>query len=239
MKQIVSRIILAICVAAVAFCGWNIYSYYNIAQQKSSGIEKLGTAIHASTKDSPVSYEELHSKNTDYKGWIWFDSNLITLPVMQTDENDYYLKHNLNRELSLGGAPFIDAANSMNDQNITIYGHTVFNDSSDLVFTPLKKMLDQSVFDQNKRFYIDWEDGVKTYQIFAVCNIDVSDDSWNFTQNIFQSDSDFYAFVKNAKQRSVVSADVDVAAVDSLVTLQTCTELYTTKRIVIIAKEVK
>lgn len=239
MRQIASKIILAICAAACAFCGWNIYGYYYERNNVDSSIKDMETEIQTSSNESPVSYQELKQRNSDYKGWIWFDSKLISLPIMQTSENDYYLKRNIDKEESLGGTPFIDAANLLSDQNITIYGHTVFDDSSNLAFTPLRQLLDQNTYDQNKRFYIDWESGVKTYQIFAVCDIDVDDDSWGFTQNDFQSDSSFYDFVRNAKQRSSISADVDVAATDSLVTLQTCTELHSTKRLVIVAKELK
>jgi sortase B len=238
MGMVIRKMLLASCAATVAFCGWNIYSYYDDMHDASEKESQLITSVQASDKEAPVSYEELHSRNTDYQGWIWFDSNLISLPIMQTDENDYYLKRNLDKEISLGGTPFIDAANSLTDQNITIYGHTVFMDDSNLVFTPLKSMLDQGTFDENKRFHIAWKDGTKTYQIFAVCNVDSEEDSWEFSQNVFQSDQEFYTFVHEAKKHSSISTDVDVAATDQLITLQTCTELDSTKKVVIVAKEI-
>lgn len=237
MNRIVGKIILALCAGTIAFCGFNIYSYYDQMHTASSSFSQLITTVKASETVSPVSYEELSAKNTDYRGWIWFDTSLISLPIVQTEENDFYLKKNLDKEYSLGGTPFIDAANSMTDQNLTIYGHTVFMDDSNLVFTPLRKLLDQNTYDQNKRFHIDWKDGIKTYQIFAVCSVDQSDDSWNYTQNIFQTDDAFYDFIHQAYKRSAISSDIDVAATDNLVTLQTCAELHSQTRIVVFAKE--
>lgn len=238
MKRTIQKIILCICAAVIAFCGWSIYDYYNQMHQTKDHFTQFVTSVHALDTESPVSYEELYAQNTDYRGWIWFDSNLISLPIVQTDQNDSYLKMDLTKEESLGGIPFIDAADSLTDQNLTIYGHTVFMDDSNLVFTPLKQLLNQGTYDQNKRFHIDWEDGVKTYQIFAVCNIDKDEDSWNYTQNIFQSDQDFYSFIHQAKNHSCISSDIDIKATDQLITLQTCAELYSSKKIVIIAKEV-
>jgi len=242
MKNIVGKIILTVCAAAVAFCGWNIYQSYQDIHAVKNTTSQFVTQVNATEEEpvkSPVSYTELHENNTDYRGWIWFDSGLISLPIMQADENQYYLNHNLNKENDMCGEPFIDAANSLTDQNITIYGHTVFQDSNDLMFTPLKKLLDQQTFDQNQRFYIEWADGIRTYQIFAVCDIDYAEDSWNYTQNIFQTDKNFYTYVHAARKHSSVTADIDVAATDQLVTLQTCTELSSTKRTIIVAKEIK
>lgn len=243
MKKIISRIILIACAAAVAFCGWNIYQSYQDIHREKDSVNQFVTQVNASDSDqkitSPVSFSQLHDQNTDYRGWIWFDSNLISLPIVQSDSNDYYLRKNLNKEYDVYGTPFIDAANSLTDQNVTIYGHSSHKEDAGMMFTPLKVLLEQQSFDQNQRFHIDWEGGIKTYQIFAVCNINVAEDTWNYTQNIFQTDEDFYEYVHAARKHSAVSADIDVAATDSLITLQTCSEDGSENRTVIIAKEIK
>lgn len=240
MNRLLEKIILIVCTIAIVFCGWQIYYQYSLINDSNEKINNLLTPIQAETQTitSPVVYEEMVKRNSDYRGWIWFDSNLISLPVVQSDDNFQYLNCNLDKEPSLGGIPCIDAADTMSDQNITIYGHSVFGDHDALVFTPLQQLLNQDTYSKNKRFYIAWEDGIKTYEIYAVCDIDKAVDDWNYTQNIFQTDTDFYDFIHHALDRSKIHSDVDIVATDQLITLQTCTELESTKRTVILAKEV-
>lgn len=244
MKLFIQKIILTICAVTIAFCGWNIYYHYESIHQASISMSKYTTQVKAD-KDSekvvsPVSYDEMYARNTDYKAWLWFSSGLVSQPVMQTFENNYYLDHGIDRdEKTIGGTAFIDASNSMTDQNITIYGHNYYTDAGSYVFGPLRLLLNQTTYDQNQRFYMEWKDGIKTYQIFAVCDIDVSQDDWDYTQNIFYSDSEFFDFVRTAKKHSAVSTDVDVKATDNLITLQTCTMTGESNRTVVIAKELK
>lgn len=243
MKNILMKSILIICIAAAVFCGWNIYASYQDMHQTKTDYENLTVNTNAYSVASPVNFEEMKNRNAEYCGWIWFDSQLISQPIVQTSDNTKYLHKDLDEQYSDYGTAFIDAANSQTDQNRTIYGHSYFEDinaatDSEYAFSLLNKLVDQQTYDQNKRFYIDWEAGVKTYQIFAVCSIDRSEVNWDYTQNVFQTDKDFYAFIHNAKAYSSISADVDVAATDHLITLQTCTTYGSLQRTVVIAKEI-
>jgi sortase B len=239
MKHTMSKIILMLCAAAVGFSGWQLYRYYSDIRSASDSVSNVIAPVKAETEvlTSPVSYTEMSAKYEDYRGWIWFSSDLISLPIVQGNDNYTYLQNNLDQEKSLGGIPLMDAADSLTDQNITIYGHAVFTEDSSLVFTPLQQLVNQDTYSKNKRFFIDWAEGIKTYEIYAVCNIDRSSDDWNYTQNVFQTDQDFYAFIHNAKDRSAIYSDIDIAATDHLIALQTCTELDSAERTVVFAKE--
>jgi sortase B len=243
MKNIIISALLTICIIATVFFGWNIYIYYQDLHKTTTYSSQFVSNARVSAIESPVNYDEMYSQNHDYRGWIWFDNDLISQPIVQADENNKYLRRNLEGDYSLAGTPFIDAANSLTDQNITIYGHNMLTGDpitkTAPIFAPLCQLIDQSTYDQNKRFYIDWQDGVKTYQIFAVCVVDPEESSWNYTQNIFQTDHDFYDFIHEAKKNSSISADVDICATDKLITLQTCIQMDTLQRAVIIAKEIK
>ena len=124
MKNIIKSVVLVICVIAIVFCGSNIYGQYTSMHESKQGLTDYTTLVNASSIQSPVSYQEHYDNNPDYRGWIWFESNLIDLPVMQSSDNSFYLNHDENKGFDFEGEPFIDAANSLDDQNVSIYGHS-------------------------------------------------------------------------------------------------------------------
>ncbi len=78
--------------------------------------------------------KELLRINSDYKFWININETDVDYPVVQTDNNEYYLDHNFTGEDSKAGTIFIDYRNDISeDKNIVIYGHfmrdrTMFSD---------------------------------------------------------------------------------------------------------------
>ena len=58
-------------------------------------------------------------------GWIYSPDTTINYPVMQGDDNDYYLKHLADGTENRNGCPFLDVQNrpDFTDNNSIIYGH--------------------------------------------------------------------------------------------------------------------
>lgn len=46
----------------------------------------------------PADYSEYYNKNNDFIGWIKIDGTEINYPVVQGDDNDYYLSHNFKKK---------------------------------------------------------------------------------------------------------------------------------------------
>ena len=66
---------------------------------------------------------EIKTINEDIIGWLTVDNTKIDYPIVQTNNNEYYLNHNLDREYSSAGWIFMDSKNKLDDQNLIIYGH--------------------------------------------------------------------------------------------------------------------
>lgn len=83
-------------------------------------------------------------KNKDVVGWIRFKHpKIISYPIMQKDDNDFYLHKNIKKEYSFAGSIFMDYHNHKNflDSNTLIYGHNMANES---MFGSLKKYNEKS-----------------------------------------------------------------------------------------------
>ncbi len=54
-------------------------------------------------------YAALYNKNKSMVGWVKIDDTVIDYPVMQTEDNEYYLKHNFDLKNDANGCIFLDA----------------------------------------------------------------------------------------------------------------------------------
>ena len=68
-------------------------------------------------------------KNKETVGWIQIKGTNINYPIVQTKNNDYYLKHDFYKRKSSVGWIFADYRNNFNilDNNTIIYGHNLIN----------------------------------------------------------------------------------------------------------------
>ena len=84
------------------------------------------------------------------------------------------------------------------------------------------------------------EEENRTYQIFAVMNIDLNnlEHSLEFTQSSWRSNNDFQAFISNTINNSLYRTGASVSNDDELMTLVTCDTRDGNKRIVVIGKKV-
>ena len=74
-----------------------------------------------------VRWNELQQKNEDIVAWIYIPALDISYPVLQADDNEYYLHRDVNREYLYAGSIFMDAWNNpfFYNYNTIIYGHNM------------------------------------------------------------------------------------------------------------------
>ena len=72
-----------------------------------------------------MDFSDLKEINPEIVGWIKGEGTGIDYPVMQADNNSYYLKHLYNGEYNNNGSIFMDYRNSgdFSDKNTVLYGH--------------------------------------------------------------------------------------------------------------------
>ena len=72
-----------------------------------------------------VDFASLQKINPDIVGWIYIEGTQINYPVVQGNDNQYYLKHLFSGEWNGSGCIFLDSRNraDFSDRHSIIYGH--------------------------------------------------------------------------------------------------------------------
>ena len=111
---------------------------------------------------------ELLTRNGDYIGWLKAPGAEISLPVVQTADNLYYLKRDFDRKPSKYGNPFVDFRVNFNPMstNMIIYGHHMNNGT---IFTYLTRYKNVNTVKNNPLITMEMADGTKyQYKIVSV-----------------------------------------------------------------------
>jgi sortase B len=112
-------------------------------------------------------FEILHSENEDVFSYIAIPDTIIDYPILASEKEDYYLKHNIDHTKGYPGALYIQNCNSrdMNDPFTIIYGHNMKNGT---MFGSLKEYKDEEFRNTHPYFFIYMEDRVMVYEVVIV-----------------------------------------------------------------------
>jgi len=173
-------------------------------------------------------FANLYKLNEDVAGWLKIPGTNVSYPVVQYEDNDYYMRRDFNRKPSKYGVPWLEAADEMNPQsaNYVIYGH---NMTDGQMFGELMNYKGQNglTFLQEHPI-VEFDDVYRdnTYKIFSVFITNAKSQYGEvFYYNEatdFADDAAFTAFVQEVKDRSYYDSNVDVQPGDHLITLSTC-----------------
>ena len=212
------------------------YSDYYVESKPSKTTKENKDNEEASEKELSLSL--LKETNKDVVGILEFDDRIIYEPIVQAPDNDYYVRKNIKKEYANAGIPFVSADGNIDSKNVVIYGHS--SKWNNIIFTPLMNYVNQSYYKDHPAFQFATENETRTYQIFAVINVDLNnlDDSLEFTQSNWDSNNAFNAFISDSINRELYKTGVTVDPEDKLMTLVTCDTRDNNKRIIVIAKKV-
>lgn len=95
-----------------------------------------------------VDFDKLRELNGDVVGWLYCEGTVIDYPILQGEDNDYYLHRNLNRQSHKAGSIFVEATNQagFEDSNTIIYGHHMKNGS---MFATLDNWAEQDYYEEH------------------------------------------------------------------------------------------
>ena len=184
---------------------------------------------YGATSLADVNFGNLKSVNGDVVAWITVDSTNINYPIVQTGDNEYYLYHDLNGVSKISGWTFMDYRNSisMTDQNTIFYGHNLLNKTA---FGSVSNIFTDEWFDSSShRIIVLTESGQYVYEIFSNYYIDPE---VYYLQTNFISSSTYQTFLDTLKGRSIYDYGVDVGVEDKIITLSTCTDDNTGRKVV-------
>ena len=104
-------------------------------------------------EDANPSLQDLQKINADVCGWLTIDDTGIDYPVVQGNDDSYYLTHTFKKTEHVAGAIFLDSDNNADfsdDKNI-IYGHNMKDGS---MFRGLRNFLDDEFLKEHHILYL-------------------------------------------------------------------------------------
>ena len=207
--------------------------YEGLKQQVFAKAVSGGTDTQESVaKKDPIceSVALLMEENEDTVGWIHFDNSKISYPIMQGEDNAFYLSHSFSKEEKKAGSIFMEAINhdTFEDAHTIIYGHNMRNLS---MFGELRYYKDKDYYEGNEYFTIYTDTESFTYEIFAC--YDVPEYSEVYTV-WYTADENFADSLQTMQKKAYYDTGVEVTKEDKVLTLFTCST--TGKRFVVHAK---
>ncbi len=179
-----------------------------------------------------VNFNDLLNKNPDTVAWLKVEGTKVNYPVVQSDDNEYYLTHAFNRSDNAGGWIFADYRVDFDEfgKNTIIYGHNMNNKT---MFGSVPSMLYDSYLNNSGNYYIKMSTPT-TNTIWKVFSIYTIEPEVYYLKVTFNSEP-YDKFLSTIKERSIYNFGIDVTTDDKILTLSTCDNTGT-KRVAVHAK---
>lgn len=177
--------------------------------------------------------KDINKLENEYEGatgYIDIPNTSISYPIMQGEDNSYYLKHLPNGDRNKMGSIFLDYRNNgFNDKNTIIYGHN-FNNGT--MFSDLLNYKSFEFYKNHSNYKIYTSDKVIEVAIFAVYIADATKDELPIN---FES-TDFEDYLDMVLESNLINSEVSIDSEDNLITLCTCSNGSWKNRLIVIGK---
>lgn len=170
--------------------------------------------------------EKLKKDNSDVIGWIEIEGTKINYPVLQGEDNQFYMNHNSDKEESVYGALFLDKDYdwSVKSNNFLIYGHNMLDGS---MFQNLLNYDNEDYYKKHPKIRFTTTEEDAEYEIISAFRSRVY---YKSETNVFRyyyfinpkNEEEYNEFVKNAKKESLYDTGKTAEYGDQLITLSTC-----------------
>lgn len=184
-----------------------------------------------------MDFDELNEQYPGVIGWIELIDSPINFPIMQhPSNNSFFLNHLPDGTVNRSGSIYLDYRNAsnMSDYSILIYGHHFSR--TDAMFSYLRNYRNQEFFDNNPVMYIYTPYADYALVIFGAHLAHAFRDH---PPMHFETDDEFYEYVRIVRNRSLVQTDVEVNMGDRIVSLVTCQLDFADARLIVTGKLVR
>nr|WP_130789476.1 SpaA isopeptide-forming pilin-related protein [Lachnoclostridium pacaense] len=203
--------------------GRNTYRTVKETAYKNTQIQ-AGQHMPQMQSSSPVTYpspsineQELILQNPGYKFWLSIPGTEIDYPVVQHEDNQYYLTHDFMMKEQINGSIFADCSSiPLAADNTVLYGHNMKDGS---MFAGLKKYRETAFYREHPVIRIFYQGKWKECPIFS-CQIRSENDAGAYKTNLLMEEWDGY--LKEMKESSIYDTGIIPEGNEKLVTLSTC-----------------
>lgn len=234
----------------ISICSLLLYNNYNVKKDVST-LQNLATEIDLLEKEKingdihkvnenednknfnlKEDYAQLLSINDEAIGWLKVSNTDINFPIVQGENNTFYLTKSFYKKDNYQGWAFVDYKNDLEnlDQNTIIYGH------NGIIFGSLHKTLKESWYSNKDNHIIIFNTlyGKMNFQIFSIYKTSTD---FNYIVTNFNKNEDYKLFIKEIKIKSIFNFNIDLDENDKILTLSTCID-NGINRVVVHAKKI-
>ncbi len=237
--------ILLVC-AAILFLDWyDGYKSEKEREQLASQMQSAAQQITAPMGENDIlpAFKPLYERNKDTVGWIKINGTPIDYVVVQTGNNDDYLRTAHDGSDNRNGTIFLDYQSKFNPKgkNIVVYGH---NMKTKAMFSTLGEYQSVNYYRDHPIVEFNTLYEYSKYKIFAVVLMDASPDETGSKDEFklysqFTNDDTFFTYIDTIRAHSLLDIDVDVKKDDQIISLVTCSYDIDDGRYAVFAREVR
>lgn len=251
VKEIASKLFTQLAVLVLIGCGVVLLNEFRLsfsAKQLNDTLKNLYQSYigHLAEGEILPGAAQMLQINPDTVGYVQISGTEVDFPVVQTNNNEDYLKTAFDGSSNKAGTVFLDCRNTLTyserSDNLVLYGH---NQKDRTMFGSLKdykKNLDFYKAHPTVTFNSNYTSDV--YKIFAYFVTEVepyqTSDGYVFDYHNYLdlSDKETYdRFISNIYERTQIITSVDVKQGDEFLTLSTCSNEFEPSRFVIFARK--
>ncbi len=270
--EIVRKLVFLVAIAALVYAGFAMLDFYvwrdeennrdaqYWAEQKEQNASDDVITILLNDDDEEsgdsgesgqevevlAEYMNYYEQNNDFVGWVSMYP-YIQYPVVQAEDNEYYLKHNFNGGYNENGTIFADYQGKITEKemphNTLLYGHNLITHN---YFQPLSNFRKEGISFLRDNYIIGFDTLYKRnqYKIFSIFLTNTKEEHgevfeyWN--KVYFSTKADFDSYIAECLDRSYYYTGVDLEYGDEILTLSTCDfSMFSDMRLVVMARKVR
>lgn len=177
------------------------------------------------------SAQSLNTAYPDAIGWLYIPDTVINYPVMQSDDNFYYLDHAYDRSPLKAGSVYLDCrceGRFRNPINI-VYAHNMKNGS---MFAQITRFKNDSFFESHKYGWLATPETVYRIDFFSLAVADWHDE-------LYKGDTSISEWIPHLYDRSAVCREMTYTDDDRFVSFSTCSYEFENARNILTGKLVE
>ncbi len=238
-------LILVSAMALVSIMSVNVFVQITNNRKAIEEIRPLWSGVEIKDTDGMlVDFKNIQKTNEQIDGWISVPNSNINNPVCSYTENDFYSTHNhKGAQIDYGSLYYAFPTDTKAlPKNVVIYGNNA-NDGS--LFADLIKYKNHNFASEAQIITFATPYDISYYQVFSVMIAtdnpahDTSGNYFDFTKSEFETEIEFNLWISEAKVRSIYDCTISVGSHNSLLTLVTDTDDFSSSKLVVIARKLE
>lgn len=236
---LISLIVFLFSATCLVYMGYEYYYNKKLNDDLSKRLSQIieNESNNNKSQNGSIMQNLIHV-NSDIKGIIKVNNSKINYPIVQCDNNEFYIKHDVKKNKSKYGTIFIDYRNKLNNnslagQNVILYGHNMKDGS---MFADLKLFKNKEFYKNNQ--IVDLAILPKKYK-FQIFSVFVVNADFDYRKVYFHNDEEVSKYLKLIKSSALYFKNVEFNCEDTMLTLSTCSYDRENARLVVQGKLIK